>query len=686
MTTPTIRHLVVSAAAALSVLPAGADEGMWTFEHAPLAAIAKRHGVQIDPQMLARLQAASVHVGASASFVSADGLMLTNHHVVEGCVARLSSATKNLAATGFVAARRQDELRCPGFTARVLLRTEDVSARIQAAAGSAADDAARNTARKAEIARIEKACTDERQGQRCNVVSFYSGARYALYHYREWDDVRLAWAPESDAGFYGGDPDNFVYPRFALDAALMRVYERNGQPHRPAQHLRLAARMPRDGELLFVSGHPGHTERLRTVAQLESARDVEMPIALATARAEIAALHAYAATSPEAARQAQSGIFGTENWFKSMDGEYQALKDAALLKAKRQDEQTLRDAYRQRGLAGDPWADIARANAVQDTLTPQLWGLNFGYKTALARAVDLVAIAHERGLPEDQRLADFGDASLPDKERGLRAESPFYPALETVRLTTTLERSLALLGADHPYMRLVLQGRSPRQAAEALVAATRVGERAERERLLSGGAAAIAASTDPLIVLAREAWPMRRALRLRAETEVDTPIRRAAEAIDQARFALYGHDVPPDATNTLRLSFGPAKGYVSNGLTHPWKTTWGGWWDRADSFDQQEPFKLPARIDQARGKVPASTPLDFVLTADIIGGNSGSPVVNAKGELVGLIFDGNLEGLGGNYAYQDHTARAIAVHADAIMAALEKVYGAGHLAREMRGW
>jgi hypothetical protein len=676
--------IVVSLGLALGSSGSRADEGMWTFEHAPLATIQQRHGVTVTPQMLARLQAASVHVGASASFVSAEGLLLTNHHVVEGCMARLSSAQKDLAASGFVATRRSDELRCPGFVARVLLRTEDVTARITSVAASATDDAVRNAARKATIASIEKGCSDPTQGLRCEVVSLYSGARYALYHYREWDDVRLAWAPEADAGFFGGDPDNFVYPRFALDAALMRVYEKDGQPHRPTEHLRPAATMPREGELLFVAGHPGHTERLRTVAQLASARDVEFPLMLETARTEIAALHAYAATSAEAARQAQTNIFGTENWYKASLGEYQALKEPALLASKRQDEQALHEAYRRRGLAGDPWAEVAKANALNDALQPQLWGLNFGYRTTLATAADLVALAYERGLPEDQRLAAYSDASLPEIERRLRADAPFYPALETVRLTTTLQRSLTLLGMEHAYMKLALAGRTPAQAAQALVAGTRLGERSERERLLQGGAAAIAASTDPLIMLAREAWPLRRALQLRAETEVETPIRRAAELIDQARFTLHGHDVPPDATNTLRLSFGPAKGYVSNGLTHPWKTTWGGWWDRADSFDQREPFKLAPHIDRARGHVDPRTPLDFVLTADIIGGNSGSPVVDARGELVGLIFDGNLEGLGGNYAYQDSTARAIAVHAEAILTALEKVYGAPALAAEMR--
>lgn len=673
--------------ALLALLPlagARADPGMWPFEHAPLAALQQRHGATLAPPALARLQAAAVDVGASGAFVSADGLVLTNHHVVDGCVARLSSATRDLAAEGFVAAARAQELRCPGFVARVLQRTEDVTARVTAAGAGAADDAVRNGARKAEIARLEGGCSDEARGQRCEVVALYSGARYQLMHYRVWDDVRLVWAPEAAAGAFGGDPDNFTYPRHSLDAALLRVYDRDGRPHRPATHLTLAARMPREGELLFVAGHPGETERLHTVAQLELVRDLLLPLALDTGRASIAALQAYGATSPEALRQVQSGLASAENWTKGNQGRLRALQDPALMAARRGDEQALRDAYRQRGLPGDPWADVARAVALRRTLLPPLWGTDPGYRTVLATAADLVALAHERALPEAQRLASFADAALPDREHELRAEAPFYPALETVRLATQLQRSLEVLGPGHPYVRQALAGRTPRQAAEALVQATRLGERAERERLLQGGVAAIEASTDPLVVLARTTWPARRALKLREETEVDLPIRRAAEAIDQARFTLHGHAVPPDATGTLRLSFGVARGYASQGLHHPWKTTWGGWWARADAFDQREPFGLPATVERARTRVDPRTPLNFVLTADITGGSSGSPVVNADGDLVGVIFDNNLEGLGGTYAYQDETARAVAVHAEAIVAALEQVYGAPHLAREMR--
>lgn len=671
---------------ATTVGPVHADEGMWTFENAPIDQIRARHGIELTPAWLDHLRLASVQVsGASGSFVSSRGLLLTNHHVVEGCLARLSTPQRDLLTHGFLARQPREELACPGFVARVLQRSEDVTPRVQQAVQAAGGEAAAKTAaRQTTIAALEAGCSQPAQGTRCEVVTLYQGAQYQLYHFRVWDDVRLVWAPEAQAGFFGGDPDNFVYPRFALDAALMRVYE-HGQPVTPAAVLHLAQRMPAEGEPLFVAGHPGRTSRLLTVAQLEVLRDFDYPIQLATARAELKALHAYAGQSPEAARQSQDVIFGTENWLKSRSGEYDTLRDPAVMAAKQEDEQRLRAAVAQRGLPGRPWSEVGQAMQVSRALAAELWGLNPGHRTMLDQAEKLVTLAHERGLAEGERLPDFRDAAVPDIERELLAHRPFYPALETVRLQTTLERAIELLGPAHPYVQAALAGQTPAQAAARLISGTRLGDPAERARLVQGGAAAVDASDDPLIALARGVYPLQRAVQWRLEREVQTPVRQAADIIGQARFALFGHTLPPDATKTLRLSFGPARGYSANGLNHPWKTTWGGWWDRADSFDGREPYTLAPSIERARGQIDARTPLDFVLTADIIGGNSGSPVVNAQGEWVGLIFDGNLEGLGGAFVYQDSTARALAVHAQAILAALEKAYGAPQLAAEIKG-
>jgi len=647
-----------------------------------VAQIRERHGLALTPEWLAHLQGAAVNYGASASFVSARGLMLTNHHVALRCISQLSSTGKDMAASGFVAASQKDEQRCPGGMARVLVSVDDVSAAVSAAAAQGRDDEDRNARRKAEIARQENAC-GKASGLHCEMVSLYSGALHQLYRYKEWDDIRLVFAPEFQAAFFGGDPDNFVYPRYALDAALFRVYE-NGQPVTPAHHLTLATAPMKEGDTVFVAGHPGETQRLLTLAQLQAVRDVEMPLHIASAQAQQKLLHAYAARSPEAARQAVDALFGTENWLKAMQGEHAALRDPALLAAKADDEAKFRAAYASQGLTGDPWQQIAAATQRQTEQAKARWAVSWGYNTLFAKAGQLVELAHERALPEGQRLAAYRDAALPQIERRLKADVPVYKDLEVARTAGQWQEAQSLLGAVHPFVRAVLAGQTPDAAAERAVRSSKVDDAAVRLRLLDGRLAAIQASDDPLIRLAEQVYPMKRALAKAQEEQVDTPIQRAAEALGQARFAVYGHRMPPDATGTLRLSYGQVKGYTSNGIHMPWKSTWGGWLARADSFDNTPPFNLPPRITQTRQTVDPRTPLDFVLTADIIGGNSGSPVVNARGEWVGLIFDGNLEGLGGAYAYTDDTARAIAVHADAIVQALDKVYRAPGLAKELR--
>jgi len=675
--------LLLAAAAAAFLQPAHADAGMWTFEHPPLARIEKSLGVGLTPEWLARLQSAAVNYGASASFVSPRGLMLTNHHVAMACLQKLSTAGADLVARGFVATRLEDELRCPGDGARVLVSSEDVTAAVAAASAAGRTDEDRNARRKAEQARIEADCARSTALQ-CEVVALYSGAVHRLMRFRQWDDVRLVFAPEFQAGSFGGDADNFVYPRFALDAALFRVYE-NGQPVQPAAHLSLASQPLAEGDAVFVAGHPGETERLLTLAQLTVLRDVDMPLQLASAQRQQQLLTAYSARSPEAARSALDRLAGTENWLKAMRGANQALQQAGLMATKAADESAFRAAYAKQGLAGDPWREIEAAVKRRAARAKELWAVGYGYRTLFDAAGTLVELAHERRLPEARRLARYADSKLPALERRLRAEVPVDAALETEQLASLFDEARSLLGEGHPAVRAMLDGRSPREAAEAHMRGSRVADVELRRALLDGGLPAVEASADPMILLARRVYPLRRELARFEEEQVNTPIERAAQALGQARFALFGHDLPPDATGTLRLSFGRVAGYVSNGITMPWKSTWGGWLARADSFDQRPPFDLPPRVAASRAQVPAGTPLNFVLTADITGGSSGSPVVNQRGEWVGVIFDNNLEALGNGFVYSDATARSVAVHADAVIQALERVYAAPSLAAELRG-
>ncbi|HEY2928907.1 S46 family peptidase [Piscinibacter sp.] len=674
---------LAAAAFVTLIASAVADDGMWTFDNPPVDLVKQRYGVALTPDMLGRLQQAAVNYGASASFVSKSGLMLTNHHVALSCIEQLSTRERDLTSKGYAARSSAQELRCPGGMARVLTSTGDVTATVLQAVAAGTSDEQRNALRKSAIADLESRCAGS-TGLHCEVVSLYSGSLFHLYRFKEWEDVRLVFAPEYQAAFYGGDPDNFVFPRFALDFALLRVYE-NGKPVQSAQHLKLADKPIAEGDPVFVVGHPGKTDRLQTLVQLKTIRDTLMPLQLASAQAQQALLRAYSDRSPEAARQALDRLFGTENWLKAMRGEYAALKDAALMAQKEADEARFRAAYAARGLKGDPWADIEVATARHASRAKELWAVGYGYHSLFDHAGKLVELAYERVQPEAKRLAAYRDAALPAIERRIKADAPIYKDLEVARLAGSLREARELLGDPHPYVKATLAGATPEEAAERLVRRSRLDDAAARAALLAGGVKAIEASDDPLIRLAREVYPMRRELARFREEQIDTPIQQAAERLGQARFTLYGSALPPDATSTLRLSYGKVAGYDANGNATPWKTTFGGLLARADSFDGKAPFDLAPSLVKARAQLNPRVPLNFVTTADIIGGNSGSPVVNSRGEWVGLIFDSNLEALGARFVYTDAQARSLAVHSQAIVYALEHVYGAHRLAQELRG-
>ncbi len=663
---------------------ARADEGMWTFDNPPTTLVQQRHGAALTPALLARMQQAAVNFGASASFVSKRGLMLTNHHVAMDCIDQLSSAKRDLTAQGYLARSPAQELRCPGGTARVLLATSDVTATVLGAVARGSSDEQRNSLRKAAIAELETRCAQAVTGVRCEVVPLYSGSLFHLYRFNEWEDVRLVFAPEYQAGSYGGDPDNFVYPRFALDFALLRVYDRQGKPLSTPHHLRLARTAVAEGELVFVAGHPGRTDRLQTAAQLKATRDTQLPLQLATAQAQQTMLHAFAQRSPEAARQALESLLDTENWLKSMRGELAALNDPALMAQKEADELRFRAAYAQQGLQGNPWTDIEAVTATQTTRAKELWAVGYGYQTLLAHAGSMVELAYERERPEAERLAAYRDAALPALQRRLKADRPFYKEFEMARLAEGWREAAQLLGDQHTFVRATLAGGTPEAAAQRVLRSSRLDEAAVRATLIDGGVKAIEASDDPLLRLARTIYPLRRELARLREEQIETPLQQATERLGQARFTLFGRAQPPDATGTLRLAYGKVAGYASHGSTTPWKTTFGGLLARADSFDHKPPFDLPPSIQKARARLDPRVPLNFVTTADITGGNSGSPVLNREGEWVGLMFDTNLEALGGRFVYTDSTARSIAVHAQGIVHVLERVYGAEPLARELR--
>jgi hypothetical protein len=674
------------ACALLATVALRADEGMWTFDRPPSQAIQQRYGFTVTKEWLDHLRLSSVRFPeGSGSFVSPNGLVLTNHHVALEQLQKISTPQKNYVADGFYARTRAEELKAADAELDVLVSTEDVTARIVAAASTSASAQAALEARKAEIARIEKESVD-RTGLRSDIVSMYQGAQYWLYRYKKYTDVRLVFAPEQQMAFFGGDPDNFTYPRHDLDFAIFRVYE-NDQPIKSDNYLKWNARGPADQELVFVTGHPGSTDRDDTVAELETERDVVYPASLKVVKRRIGTLRRYSTQGPEQARQAASRIFGLENAQKAFTGEYNGLLDPRIFAKKTADEHALLEQVNRKpelkAMYAAAWDDMRRA---QDARRRQYKTERFAQLRGSSLAplgLIIVQYASEIAKPDAARLDGFHEAQLPSLRFQLSSPAPYYPALEEALLADSLQESLEELGPNDPFIKAALGGRTPADAAAALISGTKLGDPAVRKQLMDGGQEAVNRSTDPLIVLGRALDPIARGQQKTLEREVASVSSAARQKIGQARFAVYGAAAYPDATFTLRLSYGKVSGYSMNGTRAPYKTTFFGLYGESADFDDQPPFKLAPRFTQKRAQVDMATPLNFVTTNDIIGGNSGSPVVNRAGELVGLIFDGNIESLVGRFVYEEEKNRAVAVHAGGIVHALRAVYDAGPLADEL---
>jgi len=657
-----------------------ADEGMWTIDAFPTAKMKAAYGWAPDQAWLDKVRGAAVRLtgGCSASFVSGSGLILTNHHCVATCVEQNSTDSNNILATGFTAGTRARELKCAGQQAEVVTAIADVTPRVKAAIGSAKGEAAVK-ARSAVIAELEKAgCTDTAT-TRCQVVSLYGGGQYKLYTYRKYSDVRLVWAPEAQAAGFGGDPDNFNFPRYSMDASFLRAYE-NGQPVATPQHLKWAARAPVDGEATFVVGNPGSTARLQTQAQLAFQREVVLPITLATLSEYRGRLIAAMAQSPERHREAFETLGGIENSLKVQIGRVKALGDPAFTGKLAAAEADLQRRTISAG-GGNPWTDVAGAmRAYRDFYVARRYALPqgdlFGYAMTLVRA------AAERAKPNADRFPGYSDSALPLVEKRLLDERPITPWLDQLTMDWSLSKAREYLGADDPQTKLLLAKESPEALAARLVAGTKLADPAVRKALWDGGQAAIAASSDPMIVYARTLDANDRALQKRYDAEVDGPLTAAQARLADARFAAYGATQYPDATFTLRVSYGKVAGWIERGKMVPTRTLLSGTFDRATGAD---PFDLPPAFIANRAKIDGKATYDFITTNDIIGGNSGSPVIDKSGAVIGAAFDGNINSLGGNYGYDGSINRTVAVSTDAIQEALEHIYPAPALVAELNG-
>ncbi|MBX7223708.1 MAG: S46 family peptidase [Blastocatellia bacterium] len=666
-----------------------ADEGMWIFGNPPLKQLKEKYNFEPSQAWLdhARLAACRLNNGGSGSFVSADGLVLTNHHVARSLLAKLSTEKRDLLKTGFYARTRAEELKCQDLEINVLYSLEDVTAQIQAAAQKAPDAKGAETLRKSEAARIEKESTD-RTGLKSTVIGLYEGGEYWLYRFKKYTDIRMVFAPEAQAAEFGGDYDNFSYPRYALDFAFLRVYE-NDKPVKLEHYYKWSAKGAAEKELVFVVGNPGSTDRLRTVAQLEYQRDHGNLMQLKSLLRRRDALLEYSKTSAEAARRASDTISSINNSLKRLQGQQEGLQSQKLMQQKIREEQDLRGKVAAnpewQKLYGSSWDEMAALFPAYTPMAKRQFYSNLNASRLGQIALQIVQYGAEVTKPNADRLAAYRDSNLESFKFALLSPAPIYGDFEEAVLTARLEEILAELGPADPFVQACLNGKTPSEVAHSAISQTKLSDVAFRKSLIEGGKAAVEASTDPLIVIARRIDPISRDLTKWIQDNFEGQQTAAGEKIARARFAAYGRSIAPDANFSIRLSYGVVKGYELNTTLVPYKTTFAGLFDRAESFDHREPFNVAPQILARRAKIDQTVPMDFVYTPDTIGGNSGSPVINRNGEVVGVNFDSNVHRFVSRYTYTEETGRAIAVHSSAIIETLRKIYDAGPLADEIQG-
>lgn len=687
----TKKTVILALAMGMILLPRGiTDEGMWLFNKPPREILKERYGFIPSDEWLIHLQRASVRFnsGGSGSFVSEDGLVMSNHHVGADALQKMSDAKHNYLRDGFYARTLEEEIPCHDLELNVLMSIEDVTERVNAAVPKDATPEQAFAARRKVIAEIEKE-SFQKTGLRSDVVTLYQGGAYHLYRFKRYTDVRLVFAPEQQIAFFGGDPDNFEYPRYCLDVCFFRVYE-NGKPAKIEHYLKWNQSGISENELVFVSGHPGRTSRLLTVSDLEYLRDNALPYALERLNRLEVLLNAWSMRNPENARKAMEDLFGVQNSRKARMGRLDGLLDPEFFAKKRQEEQRLRSEAAKRPELKDcldAWDKIASAQKIiaENSLKYRMLEQANGFNSELFHiARTLLRAATEQQKPDGERLREYRDSARPSLELNLFSTKPIYEDYEELKLADSLTYLVSKMGYQEPLVQKILDGKSPRQRAAELVYNTKVKDVSLRKKLYHGGMPEIEKLKDPMIELAKLIDQPAREIRQIIETQEEIK-QQAYAKISRVRFAIDGENTYPDATFTLRLAFGTVKGYQENGKQIPYQTTYRGLYERAALMNYKHPFELPERWLKAKSKLNLDTPLNFVSTADIIGGNSGSPVVNRNGELVGIIFDGNIQSLVLDFYFTDVQARALAVHSQGIIEALKKVYKANNLANELLG-
>jgi len=685
-----IAALLLLISITIPALTALADEGMWTFDNPPLRQWKEKYGFEPTKEWLDRIRLASPKVnGASAGFVSPNGLIATNHHVAASYIERVSSKERNLMKTGFLARNYQDELKIPDASASVLMSFEDVTKRVNGAAVNATSDSEAASKRTMEISAIEKDCAALTK-LRCEVISFYSGGEYWLYRFKIYTDIRLVMAPEEQAAFFGGDYDNFTYPRHDLDFTFLRAYE-EGRPASTPNYLKWSETGAKEGDFVVVSGYPGSTARLLTIAQLVYQRDIGNPLQKRVWQLRRAALEEYSKRGDEEFRQAWPAMRSFANSLKRLDGQQEGLLNPRNFARKEAEERDLRSAVEKnvdlQKRYSSAWDNIAAAYGKLPAMSARLAFSNLSASRLASIALQIVNFKIETAKPDAQRFPEFRDQRLKSVESAILSPAPIYLNMEEALLAAWLRDARSVLGPDDPFIHAALGNSEPEAVARKAVRGTALIDLEFRKKLLASKDNDLSSVNDPMIELARAVEPIIRELRIWNERNIIDIETANGTKIAEARFAVYGKTIPPDANSQLRLEYGTVKGYEEDTTLVPYKTTFFGLFDRAFSFNEKPPFDLPQRIKDSRNQLNLSTPLNFVYTADTIGGNSGSPVINKEGELVGLNFDSNLQKLSNRYWYIDESdgARAVGVHSAGILEALRVIYDAKELINELKG-
>ncbi len=688
MSSSKLKRLCIALAIASNLLPsmtintATADEGMWLFNALPKKQLSTKYNFEPTQQWIDHVMLSSVRFnsGGSASFVSSNGLVLTNHHVAADTLFKLSTAEHNYNEDGFLAKTFEEEIPATDLELNQLISIEDVTAKVNEAVKSDMAPADAFKARQAAMAQIEKESLDK-TGLRSDVVTLYGGGRYHLYRYKKYTDVRLVWAPEAASAFFGGDADNFEYPRYCLDVTLFRVYE-DGKPAKIDHYLKMDPNGAKDGDLVFVSGNPGRTRRILTSDAVEYQRDTALPRTLNMLRRKEIALQQYGLEGPEQTRRGRDDLFGVQNSRKAYTGMLAGIQDPSFVESKRKSEQeifsTLKSDPKLSALAG-AWDTIRQLQDKRREMITKGASL----RTQLAGfAEKIVLMATEDTKPSAQRLREFRDSARQSLEQELFSEVPVYEDLERMLLADELSRLAEDRGGNDPLVKSLLAGKNPRARAAEIIAGTKLGSAQARKELAKQGLDGIKNSSDPLVDMIRKMEPEYRKIREATEA-IDEQERQAYAKVTEAKFAVGGDSVYPDATFTLRLSYGAVSGYESNGKQIPSSTKLGGAFEHEKVHLEKDPWVLPKSWHAAKDKINPDTPFNFVSTCDIIGGNSGSPVVSRDGAMVGIIFDGNIESLPGDFYYSDKQARSVSVHIAGVLEAMRKIYQAGHLADQM---